>query len=438
MTPSRILCGVMRHLAFPLDRLPEQAVERVLSNSFTRSVARGPLRVTFASGRVRVFGPRAKEETAIRFTDPQAERAVALDPALKLGEMYIEGRLTVEQGSIYDVLSLVNRKGATWSAIALHVLRLASSYGRQRLSLETSQQNVAHHYDLDERLFRLFLDNDMQYSCAYFEHPEQSLEAAQLAKKRHLAAKLLIEPGHKVLDIGSGWGGMALYLAEAASAQVTGITLSEEQLRVASKRAAERGLTDRVRFELRDYRKVTESYDRIVSVGMFEHVGFQNFDTFFTTAARLLKPKGIFVLHSIGRTKPRRAGSPFLEKYIFPGSYMPALSEVLPFAERAGLLIKDVEVLPIHYATTLREWRRRFLLRKEDVLALYDPAFLRMWEFYLAAAEVGFRRDRMFVFQIQLARHQHAVPYTRDYLAERKAALRQAEAKLAAYATIDD
>jgi cyclopropane-fatty-acyl-phospholipid synthase len=415
-------------------------VELLLSGWLRRGVRRGSLRVTFASGASRSFGPGAGgAELAIRFADRAAERELLFDPALKLGELYAEGRLMLEAGSLYELIALFKRCArldAAPPALPLYALRYAASYGRQRLSPEASRRNVAHHYDLDERLYRLFLDPDLQYSCAYFEQPGQSLEAAQLAKKRHIAAKLLLEAGQRVLDIGSGWGGMALYLAQVAEAQVTGVTLSQPQLDVSRRRAAERGLSERARFELCDYRAHAGSYDRIVSVGMFEHVGLRNYPLFFSSCARLLAPRGVLLLHSIGRTRPRPAPSPFIEKYIFPGSYIPALSEVLPAVERAGFLVSDVEILPLHYAHTLREWRRRFLAQREQVLALYDERFLRLWEFYLAAAESGFRMDRMFVFQLQLTRPTDAVPNRRDYVAEAEARLRRAEAQLPAYAEL--
>ena len=399
----------------------------------------GSLSVAFASGRTERFGDGSGEALAIRFLDRGAERALLIDPALKLGELYADGRLRLEQGELYELICLfkrVARDAAPLFGAAVHGLRYAASYGRQRLSPAASLRNVAHHYNLDERLYRLFLDRDLQYSCAYFEEPGQSLERAQLAKQRHVTAKLLVEPGQRVLDIGSGWGGLALYLAEAAGAEVTGITLSAPQLTLARARAEERGLASRARFELCDYRALSGRFDRIVSVGMFEHVGLRSYDDFFRSVARLLDPRGVCVLHAIGRTRPRPAPSPFIEKYVFPGSYIPALSEVLPACERAGFLVTDVEVLPLHYALTLREWRRRFLARRDEVLALYDERFLRLWEFYLAASESGFRMDRMFVFQLQLTRPQHVVPNRRDYIAHREALLRERERALPAYASL--
>jgi cyclopropane-fatty-acyl-phospholipid synthase len=379
-------------------------MEHILNRAFARVIDKGSLHVTFASGRQRTYGDGSEAPISVRFTDAAAQRAIIVDPGLKLGQMYSEGRFIVEEGSIYDLLSLMKRNGirkfATLSTVILHLLRVVSGYARQSLSPKVSKDNVAHHYDLDERLFRLFLDDDMQYSCAYFESPEQSLEEAQLAKKRHIAAKMLLEPGHKVLDIGSGWGGMGIYLAEIAQANVTGVTLSEEQLRVSRHRAMQKKLSGQLNFELCDYRAVQGCFDRIVSVGMLEHVGRRNYSEFFKTTAKLLNKEGVFVLHSIGRPKPRLSPQPFIDKYIFPGSYVPALSEIIPQAERAGFLIKDVEILPLHYAMTLREWRRRFLAHRDEVLALYDENFLRMWEFYLAACETNFRHDRSFIFQL--------------------------------------
>jgi cyclopropane-fatty-acyl-phospholipid synthase len=294
----------------------------------------------------------------------------------------------------------------------------------QRNSESRAKRNVAHHYDLDGRLYELFLDADRQYSCAYFEHPEQTIEEAQLAKKRHIAAKLLVEPGHSVLDIGSGWGGLALYLAEQCGAEVTGITLSDEQLAIAQKRAIQRGLAGPVSFLLQDYRAIKGQFDRIVSVGMFEHVGVGYYDTFFSKAADLLADDGVMVLHSIGSIDGPGVTNPWMTKYIFPGGYSPALSEVLPAIERAGLIVTDIEILRLHYAQTLRAWRERFVSRRAEAEALYDERFFRMWEFYLAGCEAAFRFGGLMVFQIQLAKKLDAVPLTRGYIADREVALR--------------
>ncbi len=402
----------------------------LLASSLTRGILRGNLRVTAANGTVRSYGDGSGPEVAIRFSDARAELLLALDPALKMGELYMDGRLILESGTCYDMIAIFKRaarKAASPPAMAMHLARYTASLIRRRQSMSAAKRNIAHHYNLDERFYRLFLDDDMQYTCAYFEYPKQGLNDAQLAKKRHLAAKLLLEPGLSVLDIGSGWGGLALYLADVANVNVTGVTLSKPQCEVSRRRTIDRNLTDKVRFLLSDYQAVTETFDRIVSVGMFEAIGLANFDAFFQTAARLLKREGVFVLHSIGRTRPNPAYNPWIEKYIFPGSYIPALSEVLPAAERAGFMVTDIEILRLHYAETLAHWRRHFLAKREQVLAIYDARFFRMWEFYLAGAEAGFRIDRMFIFQMQLSRPQHIIPLTRDYMANAKTALKEVE-----------
>jgi cyclopropane-fatty-acyl-phospholipid synthase len=290
-----------------------------------------------------------------------------------------------------------------------------------------SRHNVAHHYDLDGRLYSLFLDGDQQYSCAYFETPDTSLDDAQLAKKRHLAAKLRLKPGAKVLDIGCGWGGLALYLAEIAGAQVTGITLSQEQFQRAQARAIERAHTQDATFRLIDYRDVEGRFDRIVSVGMFEHVGVGFYETYFGKCAKLLADDGVMVLHSIGRSGPPSITNPWIAKYIFPGGYIPALSEVLPAIEHAQLMVSDVEVLQLHYAETLKAWRQRFLAHRDEVVRLYDQRFVRMWEFYLACSEMAFRASDMVVFQIQMTKRKGMVPATRDYIAREEARLRGVE-----------
>jgi cyclopropane-fatty-acyl-phospholipid synthase len=315
-------------------------------------------------------------------------------------------------------------------ALAAHAVRRGLSVLAPRQTPGRAHKNIAHHYDLDEAFYRLFLDDDLQYTCAYFERPDVTLEQAQLAKKRHIASKLALEEDQRVLDIGSGWGGLCLYLAEAAGVRAHGVTLSEAQYRVAQRRVEERGLADRVSFELCDYRRVQGAFDRIVSVGMFEAIGKKEIENFFVTAARLLEKRGVVLLHSIGRTRKRAVQNPWLEKYIFPGSYIPALSEVLPSVERAGFIVTDLEILRLHYAYTLREWRRRFVANQQRVIEIYDARFFRMWEFYLAASEAGFRIDRMFIFQLQLARHQDAVPLTRSYMAEAEQELSKREDRL--------
>ena len=410
-------------LGRPMDR-----VLQIVLRSFIRH---GTLRVTTARGAPLEFGDGTGEPIAVRFTSAAAERAVILDPELAVGEAYMDGSLVIEHGSIADFLLLAlsqdhSGKPLPWARTQwlLRYLwrRLAQSNPPKR-----SRANVAHHYDLDRRLYSLFLDADRQYSCAYFEHPEQSLDDAQLAKKRHVAAKLLVNPGARVLDIGSGWGGMGLYLAETCGAHVTGVTLSDEQHALSRARAEEKGLGQRAEFRLQDYRDVTERFDRIVSVGMFEHVGVGYYDVFFRKCAELLVDDGAMLVHSIGRSEGPGITNPWIAKYIFPGGYIPALSEVLPAIERAGLLVTDIEILRLHYAETLKHWRARFLAHREDLEKIYDERFIRMWEFYLAASEMSFREQNMMVFQLQLTKRQGVVPITRDYIAREEARLRGSE-----------
>jgi cyclopropane-fatty-acyl-phospholipid synthase len=304
-------------------------------------------------------------------------------------------------------------------------LRYLVRHAQQFNPRSRSKYNVARHYDLDGRLYSLFLDIDKQYSCAYFEVPDATLEDAQLAKKRHLAAKLLVSRGHRVLDIGSGWGGLGLYLAEMTGADVTGVTLSTEQLAISSARAAEKNLS--AKFLLEDYRDIPGAFDRIVSVGMFEHVGVDFYETFFRRCAELLTDDGIMLLHSIGRSLGPDVTNSWIAKYIFPGGYIPALSEVVPAIERAGLMVCDIEILRGHYAETLKAWRERFAARREEAVRLYDERFARMWEFYLASAEMSFRKQGLMNFQIQLAKREGIVPMTRDYIGRAEARLRAAE-----------
>ena len=394
-----------------------------------RMIRRGTFRLTSAGGTILTFGDGTGPGIAARFTSRGGELAVLLEPELKLGEAYMDGTLVVEEGTIADVLAVLLAQGVEapkW-ARPQWLLRYTGRRLKQFNPRKRARRNVAHHYDLDEQLYALFLDSDRQYSCAYFESPTASLDDAQLAKKRHLAAKLRIEPGARVLDIGCGWGGLALYLAEHTGARVTGITLSQEQLALARVRASERNLGRAVEFHLQDYRDVAEKFDRVVSVGMFEHVGVGFYDRFFKSCAQVLAEDGVMMLHAIGRSEGPGITNPWIAKYIFPGGYIPALSEVLPAVERAGLLVTDIEILRLHYAQTLRAWRERFLAHRETVERLYDGRFVRMWEFYLAAAEMAFTKQNMMVFQIQLTKRQGAVPITRDYIVAEEARLRALE-----------
>jgi cyclopropane-fatty-acyl-phospholipid synthase len=406
-------------------------MDRLLRAALQRLIRVGNLHITTADGSSFTFGDGGGAPIVIRFTTPAAELAVLIDPELRFGEAYMDGSVVIEQGTIADVLALVlsqsrDGKPPVWArpqwALRYLYRRLQQFNPRAR-----AQRNVAHHYDLDGKLYALFLDADRQYSCAYFETPGQSLDDAQLAKKRHLAAKLLIKPGQRVLDIGCGWGGLALYLAETADARVTGITLSTEQLVLARGRAVEQAVADKVEFRLQDYRDLAGKFDRIVSVGMFEHVGVGFYDAFFRKCAAALQDDGVMLLHSIGRSEGPNVTNPWIAKYIFPGGYIPALSEVLPAVERAGLLVTDIEILRLHYAETLKAWRERFLAHRDDVERLYDARFVRMWEFYLAASEMAFRQQAMMVFQLQLSRRQGVVPMTRDYIAREEERLRARE-----------
>jgi cyclopropane-fatty-acyl-phospholipid synthase len=412
-----------------------KAVERIAATAFNRFVRSGSLELILSDGRRLVFGAGGEPKVAVRFTDRSALWELLLDPDLRLGELFMDGRLVVERGSIYDFLQVVLQDTlGDRSVVPFRFLIRLRSFARHLARTNKparAKRNAARHYDLDDRLYELFLDADRQYSCAYFEHPGQTLEEAQLAKKRHIAAKLLIEPGHSVLDIGSGWGGLALYLAEIAGAgEVKGITLSQEQLGVARRRAAGRGLDRRVAFALEDYRQTRGRFDRIVSVGMFEHVGARFFRTYFEACRSLLADDGVMLLHTIGRAGPPYPTNPWIRRYIFPGGYLPAMSEMTPSIEQAGLFITDVEVLRLHYAETLRAWRERFLARRDEAKRLYDERFCRMWEFYLAASEATFRFEDTVVFQIQLAKRNDVVPPTRNYIAEREASLRAAERRL--------
>ena len=389
------------------------------------AIRRGSLNVKWADGSRTVIGDGAGRAANLNFHAKAAEWAVLRNPELGIGEAYMAGELDFAPGRAIDFLLLVNdnwqgRRPSPWMEFVAR-LRYLKRRAVQHNDLFRARRNVAHHYDLDERLYRLFLDRDMQYSCAYFETPETGLDEAQWAKKRHIAAKLLLGPDMDVLDIGSGWGGLGLSIAEMTGARVTGVTLSSEQHRVSSERAAEAGLTGRVSFELRDYRRLDRTFDRIVSVGMFEHVGVGHYPEFFATCARLLKPDGVMLLHAIGRTEGPGATNPWIVKYIFPGGYTPALSEVLPVIERSRLIVTDIEILRLHYAETLKAWRERFMAHWDEAAAIYDERFCRMWEFYLAGSEMAFRSGDMVVFQIQMAHRQDAVPLTRDYigLAER-------------------
>jgi cyclopropane-fatty-acyl-phospholipid synthase len=377
-------------------------------------IAAGRLTVTSADGRRHVLeGSAPGPEARVRITDAKLLRRMLVIPDLFLGEAYMDGTLAVEEGSLYDVLdffalNLMPRAHDTRTT-ALPSAHRGNVIGK-------AQANVAHHYDLNRALFELFLDRDLQYSCAYFTSARESLEEAQANKKKRLAAKLRLEPGMRVLDIGSGFGGLALCLAQTFGVEVVGVTLSQEQWQVSRERATAAGLEKKATFKLLDYREEGGRYDRIVSVGMFEHVGLGHYDEFFGKMRALLSDDGVCLLHSIGRMAPPGLTSPFLIKYIFPGGYAPSLSEAVAAVERSGLWITDVEILRLHYAETLRNWHARFQANRDKARALYDERFCRMWEYYLQLCEIGYRRLNWMVFQFQMAKSVDAVPMTRTYL----------------------
>ncbi len=359
-----------------------------LATLLGKLVRNGNLEVETYDGLKHRFGDGSGPPLGVKLADRATERQLLINPALCFGECYMDERLIITKGTLYDVLELGAKNLAQLGDLpwvkALERARLAFRGLHQRNDRRRAKENIARHYDNDPRLYELFLDRDQQYSCAYFEHPGQSLDSAQTAKKRHIAAKLLLRDAATVLDIGCGFGGMALYLASVGDAKVTGVTLSEDQFGVATARARQSNLGERVDFRLQDYRDVRETFDRIVSVGMFEHVGVARYDEYFQTVRRHLKDDGVMLLHSIGRNSTPGATNPWIRKYIFPGGYIPSLSEVLPSIERAGLFVTDIEILRLHYAETLRAWREQFMANRAEVARIHDERFCRMWEFYLA------------------------------------------------------
>ena len=395
----------------------------------TRLVRRGTLTVTYASGETATYGEPTPgyPDVAVRFTDGKVGRDIVLDPRLGAGEAYMDGRIVMERGGVMELVQLVqanNRWEKRGKLMAPSLRRkitgrlafLAHAFNKPG----SSRRNVAHHYDIGNDLYKLMLDAEhMQYSCAYWPREGMTLEQAQEAKLAHIAAKLAIKPGQTVLDIGCGWGGMAIYLARKYDVQVHGITLSEEQIALAKQRAEAAGVADRTRFELVDYRHLDGrglTYDRIVSVGMFEHVGTPQFDTFFRTCANLLRDDGVMLLHTIGRMGTPGFTDAFTDKYIFPGGYIPALSETLQASEKVKLIASDIEMLRLHYAKTLREWYKRCLDHREEIIALFDERFFRLWTFYLSGSTAAFESGGLCNYQIQYARDRHALSLARGYI----------------------
>lgn len=402
-------------------------VERTLG----QVILTGALTVILPDSRRLTMGDGSGDGVTIRITDRSAVLALLLQPELRTGELFTDGRLIVEQGTIYDFLCLVlsqAQKRPSRLARSVERFRQTLSLWGQRNDPGRSRRNVAHHYDLGDAFYALFLDPDWQYSCAYFEHPKQSLADAQLAKKRHIAAKLLLRSGDRVLDIGCGWGGMALYLAQVGEvAGVVGVTLSAEQLARARERATVLGLDDQIEFRLQDYRATPERFERIVSVGMFEHVGLSFYETFFETCRDRLTDDGVMLLHTIGSSDEPSTTNPWLTRYIFPGGHLPSLSDMTRVIECAGLIITDVEVLRLHYALTLRAWRDAFMARRQTAEAMFDDRFCRMWEFYLSMAEAAFRHEDVVIFQLQISRRQENVPLTRTYIERAETVLKDRE-----------
>lgn len=418
-----------------LSTTPGQIMYTALAAILRRIVKSGRLSLISAGGHRIDIGDQTETDAptlGLRLHDRRVAFELIRNPQLTLGEAYVDGRISVEGGTIADLLDLLARNIGTghgggyidWIA----KLRFARREAMQQNGNGRSRQNVAHHYDLSGQLYDLFLDSDKQYSCAFYEKPSDTLEMAQLNKKRRLAAKLALKPGQRVLDIGCGWGGLGLHLARNLDVDVTGITLSHEQLKIANERAATARLSDHLRFRLEDYRETPGKFDRIVSVGMFEHVGLPAYDTFFSRLSALLNDDGVAVVHSIGRSEGAGATNPWISKYIFPGGYSPALSEVLPAIEHAGLIVTDIEILRLHYAHTLAEWRRRFVANWECAKQLYDERFCRMWEFYLAGSEMAFRYQGHMVFQLQLTKRVDALPLARDYMMPARRLVERAQA----------
>ncbi len=404
----------------------------ILDRVIKTLILKGDLTVTDWNGKTKRYGDGTIPKAHVKFHSRAAALKVALDPDLHLGEVITDGELTVEQGSIRDfILLLMQNVGTGQNNHPLHRVAYRARLLLRRLyqhnPVGKAEKNITHHYDINGEIYDLFLDKDRQYSCAFYETEDSTLEEAQLAKKRHLAAKLGIKPGMKVLDIGSGWGGMGLYLALYCGADVTGVTLSHEQHELSNKRAAEMGLASQARFVLKDYRALDEQFDRIVSVGMFEHVGVGHYAEFFKKISALLKPDGAAVLHSINRADGPGITGAWIQKYIFPGGYVPSLSETIPHMEREKLYITDIEILRMHYARTLKEWARRFTSNHKRAAEIYDERFCRMWDFYLAGSEGSFLYAEMNNFQIQFSKNQHALPYTRNYIEAEEERLRKLE-----------
>ena len=399
-------------------------------------LTKGRITLVQPDGGRETYGPGGGKELTVRLADRRVAFDLVRNPRLKLGEAYMDGRLIIEDGTILDLLELITSANR-WEdgGQGRSLMRKGKIKGLKKLLRRNkpskSKRNVAHHYDLKDELYELFLDGDRQYSCAYFTDPANSLEQAQSDKKAHIAAKLYLKPGMRVLDIGSGWGGTALYLNRVADVDVLGITLSEEQLKVARRRAEEAGVSDRVKFELIDYRHLSGTFDRIVSIGMFEHVGAAHYEEFYEKCRELLADDGVMLLHTIGKLGQAGAPDPFTDKWIFPGYHLPSLSQMSAASEKVRLIASDVEMLRLHYAYTLRHWLERATDARDKIVAMYDERFFRMWEFYLAGGIVMFESGAACNYQVQYIRDRHAVPITRDYMIEAEQRYRKLDAAAA-------
>jgi len=406
----------------------------LIGKLINRLLKSGTITIVQPDGSRETYGPGGGKTLTVRVADRKVGFELMRNPRLAVGEAYMDQRLVIEDGSILDLLEVVTAS-SRWEDGG----KGRKFYGKGRFKWlkaairrndpRSSRRNVAHHYDIGNALYELFLDDDMQYSCAYYTDLANSLEQAQADKKAHIAAKLHLKPGQRVLDIGCGWGGTALYLNKVADVDVLGVTLSENQLAVAKRRAEEAGVADRVKFQLIDYRSLEGQFDRIVSVGMFEHVGAAHYDEFYAKCRGLLKPDGVMLLHTIGRLgKTSGAPDPFTDKYIFPGYHIPSLSQMGESSQKVRMIVSDVEILRLHYAYTLREWLRRTIAAKDKIVALYDERFFRMWEVYLSGGIVMFENGAGCIYQVQYVRDRHAIPLTRDYMAEAEARYRSAGA----------
>jgi len=400
---------------------------RLLNTMLEKFVQTGTIRIIDADNQRYEHKGSEGPEVTLRFTDKTLARRLFLNPELRAGEAYVDGTLIFEEGTIRDLLMIfaLNRSNLRKQPLQRSIRRFLKRMRKfhQHNTIVKARENVAHHYDLSNELYRLFLDEDMHYSCAYFKSPDDTLDIAQQNKIRHIAAKLDLKPGQKILDIGSGWGGMAMFLAEHADVEVLGVTLSKEQQALATQRAQERGLQDRVKFELIDYRHVEGQFDRIVSIGMFEHVGTDHHQEYFSKINSLLTQDGVALVHAIGRKGQPGPTSAWIRKYIFPGASSPALSETCTAIEKSGLWASDIEILRLHYADTLLAWDQRFQNNRQQIEKLLDERFCRMWEFYLIISEMSFRNGKHMIFQIQLCKDINTLPVTRDYMAVAEASL---------------